>query len=167
MIAEVLGPSLDEVWAQVDPRRRVACGLRRGRHPAILMAMDRADDIWNRATTGGGPTAREGDLALSAALLFHGAVMGGGVLHAYETLTADELQRARDGFVWLALSDVARFVEETAQSIAGTDWDDHEAAGALEASTDEAYDALVPDDEILDAAFRARLAEKPKAFAPT
>ena len=48
--------------------------------------MERADDIWNRATTGGGREAREGDLALSAALLFHGAVMSGGVLHAYETL---------------------------------------------------------------------------------
>ena len=129
--------------------------------------MDRADDIWNRATRGAGRGSREGDVALAGALLFHGMAMNGGVLHAYETLGATELQRARDGFAWLALPDVAAFIEETAQAIAGLDWDDDEAGDAFEASTEQAYATLIPDDAALEAAFRDRLAEKPKAFAPS
>lgn len=128
--------------------------------------MDDADEIWNRATRGGGADPREGDAALSASLAFHSLAMNGGVLHAYEALPAEELGRARDGFAWLALTEVAQFLEATAQSIADTNWDDEEAVDALEASTDDAYEAVLPDDQALEEAFRSRLAEQPEAFNP-
>ena len=73
--------------------------------------MDDADRIWNRATQGGGDEPREGDAALSAALAFHGLAMNGGVLHAFDVLSPEELGRARDGFAWLELSEVAQFLE--------------------------------------------------------
>jgi hypothetical protein len=86
------------------------------------------------------------------------------VLHAYEVLTAEELGRARDGFEWLALTDVAAFLESTAQQIETTNWDDEAAVDTLEAHSDDGYPTLVPDDATLESAFRSRLAEHPEAF---
>lgn len=128
--------------------------------------MDKADEIWNRATVGGGDTPREGDVALAASLAFHGLAMNGGVLHAFEVLSAEYLGRARDGFTWLGMPEVARFLEDTARSIAETDWDDESAGDALEASTDDAYDRLVPSDQALEEAFRRQVDKRPEAFSP-
>jgi hypothetical protein len=128
--------------------------------------MDDADQIWNRATQGGGDQPRAGDAALSAALAFHGLAMNGGVLHAYEVLSPEELGRARDGFAWLELSDVARFLEDTAQSIAETNWDDEDAVDALETNADDRYEMVVPHDQALEDAFRQQFATRREAFSP-
>lgn len=128
--------------------------------------MDEADEIWNRATVGGGDAQREGDVALTACLAFHGPAMNGGVLHAFEVLSAEELGRARDGFTWLAMPEVAQFMEDTARLIADTDWEDDDAGDALEASTDDSYERVLPGDEALENAFRRQLAERPEAFSP-
>ena len=90
--------------------------------------------------------------------------MNGGLLHAYEVLTAEELGRARDGFAWLELTDVAAHLEATAQKIETTNWDDEDAVDALEAGSGDGYQALLPDDRALESAFRSRLAEHPEAF---
>lgn len=128
--------------------------------------MDEADEIWNRATVGGGDAPREGDVALAASLAFHGLVMSGGVLHAYEVLSAEELERAREGFMWLALPEVAQFMEDAARSIAEIDWDDDAAGDALEASTTDSYDRVLPSDQALEDAFRRQLDQRPEAFSP-
>ena len=128
--------------------------------------MDKAEKIWKRASRGGGRELGEGDTALAAALAFHVLVREGGVLHAFEGLSSRKLQRARDGFAFLQLPRVARFVEDTAQSIADTAWDDEGAVEVLESATSAAYAALLPDDQPLRDAFRARLAEQPEAFGP-
>jgi len=128
--------------------------------------MDDEDRIWNRATQGGGDQPRAGDAALSAALAFHGLAMNGGVLHAYEVLSAEELGRAREGFAWLELSDVAQFLEDTAQSIAATNWDDEDAVDALEASADDRYELVLPNDQALEDAFRRQFAMRRQAFNP-
>ncbi|WP_406830504.1 hypothetical protein ABEG17_00290 [Pedococcus sp. KACC 23699] len=128
--------------------------------------MDDADEIWNRATRGGGNAPREGDIALAASLAFHGLAMNGGVLHAFEVLSEEELSRARNGFVWLALPEVARFMEDTAQQIGDTDMEDEDAADALEESADDSYEHALPSDQALEDAFRRQLAERPEAFHP-
>lgn len=129
--------------------------------------MDDADAIWNRATEGGGKRPREGDTALAAALSFHGLAMNGGVLHAFEGLSGAELGAAHDGYAWLGLGEVAAFIEQTAAAIEATDWDDESAVVALDAGTDAEYERLLPgDDDDVEAAFRARLAAEPEAFAP-
>ncbi|WP_392542309.1 hypothetical protein [Oryzobacter telluris] len=126
--------------------------------------MDKAEKIWKRASRGGGRELGEGDAALAGALAFHALVREGGVLHAFEDLSPKKLQKARDGFAFLGLSQVTRFVEDTAQSIADTAWDDEGAVEALESGSNEAYAALLPDDQPLKDAFRTRLAEHPEAF---
>ena len=128
--------------------------------------MDDADQIWNRATQGGGDQPREGDAALSAALVFHGLAMNGGVLHAYDVLSPEELGRARDGFAWLELSEVAQFLEDTAQSIAATNWDDEDAVVTLEASADDRYGLILPNDQALEDAFRRQFAMSRQSFSP-
>jgi hypothetical protein len=51
-----------------------------------------ADRVWNRAALdAGGSPPREGDRALAALLLAHGMIMNGGVDHAVEALSAEEL----------------------------------------------------------------------------
>ena len=130
--------------------------------------MDAADDVWNRATHGGGDDPGEGDAALAAALAFHGLVMNGGALHAFEVLSAQEVAAAGDGFAWLGLADVAAFVQRTADTLGATDEGDDEALDALEAATDEEYERLLPDDDAdVERAFRVRLAERPDAFRPS
>ena len=128
--------------------------------------MDSADQIWNRATQGGSFNPRRGDAALSAALSFHSLVMNGGVLHAFEVLSVEELDRARDGFAWLTLTDVANFLDVTGHTIAGTDEADDDALDALEVTTDDDYQILLPDDQALEDAFRQRLADDADAFNP-
>lgn len=126
--------------------------------------MGDADEVWNRATTDGGTSLGEGDAALSAALAFHSLAMNGGVLNAFEVLTAEGLGRARDGFAWLSLTEVAMFLAATAQEIETTNWDDEDAVDALEAISGDGYQALLPDDRALESAFRSRLAQHPEAF---
>jgi hypothetical protein len=63
------------------------------------MGMTEANRVWNRAALEeGGRAPREGDRALAALLLAHGMVMNGGVQHATEALSADEMAAAAAGF---------------------------------------------------------------------
>src|SRR5690349_3763802 len=105
-------------------------------------------------------------MALAASLAFHGLAMNGGVLRAFEVLTEDEPSRAREGFRWLALPDVAQFIEDTARQIADTDMEDEDAADALEESVDDSYEQALPTDQALEDAFRRQLVERPEAFHP-
>ena len=64
------------------------------------------------------------------------------------------------------LADVAQFVEDTAQSIAATNWDDEDAVDALEASADDRYELVLPNDQALEDAFRRQFATSRQAFSP-
>ena len=129
--------------------------------------MDDADTIWNRATEVElDEDTREGDRALHDALLFHNEAMSGGVLNGFEALEVEELEAARSGFEWLGMPEVASMLVRAADVIAATDLDDDEVADALESRLDTDYNALVPQDRVIEDAFRARLADEPDAFAP-
>lgn len=129
--------------------------------------METSDHIWNRATeVEVAQGAREGDQALWSVLRFHGLAMNGGVLHAFEGLTATDLSRARDGFEWLGLPHVSAFMDRAADTITATDWSDDDAVDELEQSTDDEYYHLVPQDQVIEDAFRKRLSEAPAGFAP-
>jgi uncharacterized protein YfdQ (DUF2303 family) len=67
---------------------------------------------------------------------------------------------------WLELSEVAQFLEDTAQSIAGTNWDDEDAVDALEASADDRYEVVLADDQALDDAVRRKFVTSREAFSP-
>lgn len=126
--------------------------------------MEKADEIWNGALEAVPASDLAGDVALHWALLAHGMVQNGGVLHAAEGLDERELAAACAGYTWLELGEVADLVREiTIRFLASAPDDD--SVGTLELEANARYAALLPDDEALDAAFRNRLAWKPESFA--
>lgn len=127
--------------------------------------MDEADGIWNRSLELGRTHERSGDIALAAALGFHSSAMSGGVLDAVEGRTAESLSAAESAFTWLGLESVAQIIADVRSAIDVGALDDDERAEQLELSADERYNAIIPTDDALQAAFRARLAEKPEAFS--
>jgi len=109
--------------------------------------------VWNRAAVeSGGASPREGDRALAALLLAHGLVMNGGVHHALEGLSSDELRAAVAGFDYFSLASVGRLLE-VAQTL-----DEDEA--------NRQYWEVIPDDDAIDRRFRVVFQSSPHVFAP-
>jgi hypothetical protein len=78
--------------------------------------------------------------------------MNGGVHHAIEMLSDDEIRAAISGFGFYSLAPVGRLLEK-AQTL------DEETANRQ-------YWALIPDDEAIDRRFRVTFRSSPDAFAP-
>ena len=119
------------------------------------MQLSHEDRVWNRAAVdGGGATPGAGDRALSSLLLVHGLVMNGGVEHAVEVLSPNEVAAAILGFRYFEFVDVA----ELLQSV---------ASGKLSAEElDQRYWDLIPNDEAIAQKFKTRFRLSPNAFAP-
>lgn len=126
--------------------------------------MGQPDLIWNNAFGESPASALAGDVALHWALMAHGLVANGGVMHAAECLDVQELQAACDGYRWLGLHEVADLLCEVDVLVGADDLDD-DAADALERNSNDRYNKLVEDDQALEAAFRIRFADEPEAFA--
>jgi len=122
-----------------------------------FMGADTQTIIWNRAAVaGGGPAPGPGDTALAAALRLHNMIMNGGLDHALNVLTPEDLASAASGFRYLQLSDVAELVEQ-AQGAPSDDF--------LE-ELDARYSALIPRDQVIGDQFEALLQQRPDDFAP-
>jgi hypothetical protein len=80
--------------------------------------------------------------------------MNGGVLHAVESLSPDELAAGVNGYRYFGLDDAASILEGMARRARHHLHDD--AADCQEVETDERHAVVVPDDAILMAAFEAR-----------
>ena len=120
------------------------------------MALTVVDQIWNRAAIeGGGRAPRAGDQALSSLLAAHSLVMNGGVHHAIEVLSPEELSAAAKGFRYFGLDEVGSFLIGVA---GGRDHSEQEA--------NERYGGLIPGDESLAKRFQAKLERNPDEFAP-
>ena len=120
-----------------------------------------ADRVWNRACQGGGGSPRAGDSALSALLLFHGAAMNGGVLHAVGCLSPEELTAAQLGYNYFGISGIAALIGSAQEAIRQErDLDD------LEPKFDQDYWAAVPDDGTLVNAFTAHFNANAAEFSP-
>jgi hypothetical protein len=127
--------------------------------------VDEADLIWNRATLDdGGASPGAGDTALAAALAFHGLAMSGGVLDAFERILG-VAARTEAAFRWLGLEQAAALLAWVHREIAAGALDNDDRAEVFEREADERYNAILPSDAVLQAAFRARLREDPSAFA--
>jgi hypothetical protein len=114
---------------------------------------------------GGGASPGRGDVALGAALAFHGLVMNGGALDAVERASEGDLARAMAGFRWLRLEPVADLLASVRTDIDSGALDDPERADALELAADSRYQALLSSEYALLAAFRDRLIDDPHAFS--
>ena len=120
-----------------------------------------ADRVWNRACQGGGDSPRAGDSALAALLLFHGAAMNGGVLHAVESLSPDELAGALAGYGCFGYKGIAKLIR-TALDAIQRDQD----LDSLEAKLDQEYWSQIPDDGVLVKAFEVHYEATPQEYSP-
>ncbi len=130
------------------------------------LSMGHADDIWNRACAEAGQPktlTASGDRALADMVLTHSLAMNGGLLHAVQSCTPDEVAAAVRGYRFFGLESAAAVLEDVARSWADGSLDlaDEEQ---LENEANERYYAAVPDDEVLMAAFVARVQAEPTAF---
>ena len=120
-----------------------------------------ADEVWNRACEGGGDSPRAGDRALAALLLFHGPAMNGGVLHAVECLSPDQLMAALAGYRHFGFESVAVLIGEAKKAIQL-----EQDLDTFEAVFDKQYWAQFPDDGVLVKGFESDLRENPQEYSP-
>ena len=124
--------------------------------------MTQSDQIWNRAAMDdGGSDPSPGDAALACLLYAHGLIMNGGVLHAIELMTRDELDSAVAGYRFFdfpAASDLLILVRYALESETITDSDDQ----MLNAE----YLRLIPTDETLTQRFEKHYATNPSVYSP-
>jgi hypothetical protein len=141
-----------------------------------MAVLDDADRIWNRACDPFASHTTDGDRALQALLGVHGQVMNGGLVSALEYIGPEEIHTAVAGFWYFRLDDAARALvdavdvafpggadpEARGDHIDALDDDVHERLEQIE----DNYYAALPQDDVLEAAFRERLRETPGDFAP-
>jgi hypothetical protein len=121
------------------------------------------DEIWNRACDRRCAEPRAGDAALGALLLFHGAAMNGGIDHAIECLTSEQVQAAAVGYRYFGFGRVAEMVFHAPERFRGLDDDAHEA---YLASAEHVYGSEIPGDSILVDRFQRHHEANPDQYAP-
>lgn len=119
-----------------------------------------ATEIWNRATRGGTAT-RPGDAALTAILEFDGLANNGGLSHACDVLTDQELTAAEAGYRYLQMPAVAEMIVE-ARALSGENPDHDEPFDRLEAG----FFDLIDHGKVTDRQFETMLRERRDDFAP-
>jgi len=126
------------------------------------MNLTLADKVWNRAALEAAVNSpRPGDRALASLLLLHGLVMNGGVQHALECLTPEEISAAIAGYIYIGFNEVAEFLRGCADDPILSTWDD-----MTEIAANNRYAQLVPDDSSLVANFEDLYHARPEEFAP-
>ena len=121
-----------------------------------VMTDSRQDQIWNRACLeSGGASPAVGDQALASLLVAHGLAMNGGVAHALDCLSEEEVSAAIAGFNYFGLSAASNVFQQVP--------DDSEET---EERLNRMYLEAVPSDDTIAHAFRIKLLTSPEAFAP-
>lgn len=122
------------------------------------MTFSVAQDVWNRAChRSGGPAPGPGDIALAALIRLHNVKLIGGLRHAVAFLSTEEFYAGITGFRYFGLDEIASVLE--AAKLCGSD------VSALEL-LELRYNELVPNDDVLTAAFEATYKDSPNAFTP-
>jgi hypothetical protein len=119
------------------------------------------DKIWNRACEGGGDSPRAGDIALASMLLFHGPAMNGGVLHAVECLSSEQLTAAKAGYTYFGFDAIADLITSAERAI-----NEGQDLEAREAILDQQYWAVIPDDGALSKSFEWHRSQHPFEYSP-
>jgi hypothetical protein len=120
-----------------------------------------ADMVWNRACGDAPLRTLLGDRALADLLRVHGLAMNGGVLHAVECLSAEELTDAEAGYRYYGLVEVASLLSHARELFeTGGDLERHEH------QFDRQYAVLIPSESSLVSRFEKRLQASPSDFAP-
>ena len=120
------------------------------------------DLVWNRACESfSEEPLRTGDLALRDLIRAHGLICNGGVFHAFDCLTAPQLEAAMSGYRFFGLDQAAKLLLQARKLPDETD-----EVGDYEAAMDAEYAKYIPDDSELGDRFRRHFAAKPSDFAP-
>ena len=126
-----------------------------------MTELTESDMIWNRACGEDPLRALTGDRALADLLYAHGLAMNGGVLHAVECMTAEDLSDAQAGYRFYGFADVASLLSRARGTFEAAD-----DLGSHEQRLDGEYAHFVPSDSSLVERFQMRLKSKPSDFAP-
>ena len=119
------------------------------------MKLSKQDQIWNRAALeAGGSSPAVGDIALANLLMAHGLIMNGGVEHAIECLSRDELADSIAGFKYFGFLAAANVLSQPPSNMEDS-----------EELLNSAYWQAVPDDSALAHAFHLKLLATPDAFS--
>jgi hypothetical protein len=110
---------------------------------------------------GGGADARPGDRALAQLLALHGLAMNGGIHHALEILSLEQVEAAASGFTYFEMAEVARLLWRLRSDPGLKSWTD-----SGEAEADRLYAALIPDDQHIVEHFELKFRQSPEKFAP-
>jgi hypothetical protein len=126
------------------------------------MNQSAADQVWNRAAMeAGGNSPGPGDRALASLLLLHGLAMNGGIHHAMECLSPEELSAAIDGFTYFGFDKMAEWLTNAPDDPLLREWTDETEAPAV-----FRYAEYIPDDACLATHFEAVYSDRPSDFAP-
>jgi len=87
--------------------------------------------------------------------------MNGGVLHAVESLSPDELAGAQAGYGYFGYEGIAKLIR-TALDAIQRDQD----LDSLEAKLDQEYWSEIPDDGVLVNAFEVHYKASPREYSP-
>lgn len=87
--------------------------------------------------------------------------MNGGVLHAKECMTNEELTDAEVGYRYFGLDDVALLLARSREAVGAAD-----VSGSHGQQLDREYLHLVPSDSSLSERFEIQLKSSPADFAP-
>jgi hypothetical protein len=126
-----------------------------------MAELTKAEMIWNRACAEDPLRSLPGDRALADLLRAHGLVMNGGVLHALECLTANELSDAELGYRFYGLDGVHSLLSRATRI-----FESAEELESHEQQLDRQYADMIPTDSSLVARFEERLKANPSDFAP-
>ena len=109
---------------------------------------------------GGGDSPGPGDRALASLLLLHGLAMNGGIHHAIECISPEELSAAIDGFSYFGLEDMAQWLRSAPSDPLLKRWTDHTETQAV-----FRYAKFIPSDEYLVERFEAVYRDRPSEFS--
>jgi hypothetical protein len=110
--------------------------------------------VWNRACDYDFQPERPGDRALKAAIQFDGLTCNGGLGHALDVRTDEEVREAVASFRYFGLMNAAQLVEGAARLA---------DEGEREALTDSYYELT---QQALPEAFERHYAERPSEYDP-
>ncbi len=109
----------------------------------------------------GGDCPGPGDRALASLLLLHGLAMNGGIHHAIECLSPEDLAAAIDGFSYFGFDEMSLWLGNAERDPLLRVWADDTEGPAI-----DRYAELIPDDAFLATRFEGLYRERPSEFAP-
>ena len=117
--------------------------------------------VWNRACDSlSQEPLRLGDHALKDMLRAHGLICNGGVFHAFDVLTREQIEAAKSGYRFYGFHEIVDLLSRAKELL-----DEDAELGEYEERLDRKYSGYIGDSELYEH-FKQHFAAKPSDFAP-